>query len=297
MKALGFIFISLPLFAQMPQNETLPGDETSSHPVSKSKQFPMSASMSDLTGIRDRIGGVKKAFLKQPPPVMAVKIEPEIKRIKEKSKRVAPKRKSHKHIKKVKNGIRIYRRNFKRLRRFNTISLPAGSVATAIMLYGVEAVRSENRPLLAEITHIWTGPNQSVVEMVHCRTWISVKADFSTERVMGRAEKLSCRAPSGETFDVAIKAYIIDGDSEYLGAKGKIVMKGKAMASALTFLQEGVSAFGKAMSAAQVKTQINAQEGVATTGKNVSGNEYRYMAGETVSASTGKFLNWWIEYY
>lgn len=178
------------------------------------------------------------------------------------------------------------------------VSLPSASIALGTVLYGVEALPTDTRPLVVELNHLWLGANQAVLEMTGCRLWLDVKGDYTTERVAGLAKDMTCRSDDGTTFSVNLAGHMIDEHEEYLGAKGELVAKGKALASALTFLQDGTAAFGSAMSAAQVSSQMsNNGESGTTTSQNVSGDQNKYMAGKSLSASTAKFLNWWIDFY
>lgn len=211
-------------------------------------------------------------------------------------------RKVSKMVLKKNSGIQVYRQNMKRAasmrKQADMISLPSASIVIGTSLFGVEAVPTVDRPVLVELNYVWLGPNMAVVEMTNCRTWLDVRGDYTTQRVMGLAKEITCRAPSGTVFDIPIHAYIIDEGEEYLGAKGVVVARGKAISSALTFLQDGVSAFGKAMGAAQVTTSVtSAETSGSATRTNITGNQYKYMAGESISGSTAKFLNWWIKYY
>lgn len=200
---------------------------------------------------------------------------------------------------KMKSGIKIFQN--RNLDSEPTISLPSSSFALATTLYGIEATPVQYRPLLVELKQTWSGPNQAIVEMRGCRLWLNVKGNYATERIIGSSDSMSCRAPNGITFDIPIHAYIIDQKEEYFGAKGIMVAKGKTLASALSFLSDGVNAFGKAMSAAQVTTNIAKDISDTTFSSNstnqVAGDSNKFIAGSSIAGSTGKFLNWWIEYY
>jgi hypothetical protein len=198
-------------------------------------------------------------------------------------------------------GVRVFTRNLTAAKRpaSDTFTLPSTSIALATLLYGIEATSTEERMVPAELNYAWLGPNDAVVEMKNCRLWIKVKGDYSTERIYGTSESLSCRAPGGETFDIPISAHMVDKEEEYLGAKGELVARGKALASALSFLSDGVGAFGSAMASAQVETEVapSGEGGAPVKGSNVGGDKNKYIAGKTVAGSTAKFLDWWIGYY
>lgn len=180
----------------------------------------------------------------------------------------------------------------------DTYTLPSTSVALATTLYGIEATGSIDRTVPAELNYAWLGPNGSVVEMKNCRLWILVRGDYSTERVYGTSQSMTCRTPSGETFDIPIEAHMIDQSEEYLGARGTLVARGKALASAMSFLSDGVKAFGTAMAAAQVATEVSSGGfGESVKGSNVGGDKTQYIVGQSLAGSSAKFLDWWIGYY
>ena len=326
MKGFFTVFIILiilfnPLYAEVPSGKYVDGDRIlPSHKKDKKFQdFPGDQVFSKLP---DKITDTNKKEIREKLeatlqektnlPASQVKVEKEIKRRKKKpaKKRSGPKtrqkkitkvKKSPKKLFKAKNGVKVYYRNIeiaeKLEKQAEYISLPSTSIVLATTLYGIEAVPTKERPALAELNYVWLGPNKAVVEMTNCRIWLDVRGDYTTERVMGDAKELSCRSPGGETFDIPLHAYMIDEKEEYLGARGVVVAKGKAMASALEFLQNGVSAFGKAMGAAQVTTKVTTNENSSSKDSNITGNPYKYMGGESISGSTAKFLNWWISYY
>ena len=201
----------------------------------------------------------------------------------------------------TKGGVRIFNQALRNSRGAgqDTYTLPSTSVALATTLYGIEATSNVERLVPAELNYAWLGPNGSVVEMRNCRLWIAVRGDYSTERVYGRSQSMSCRAPSGETFDIPIEAHMVDQQEEYLGARGTLVARGKALASALSFLSDGVKAFGSAMAAAQVNTEVTPSGGFGepVKGSNVGGDKNKYIIGQTLSGTSSKFLDWWIDYY
>jgi hypothetical protein len=200
-----------------------------------------------------------------------------------------------------KDGVRIFSQGLSAARSAakETFTLPATSIALATTLYGIEATGSVERLVPAELNYAWLGPNGTVVEMKDCRLWIAVRGDYSTERIYGRSQSISCRAPTGETFDIPLEAHMVDQKEEYLGARGTLVARGKALASALSFLSDGVKAFGSAMASAQVNTEVTSGGalGEPVKGSNVGGDHNKYITGQTLSGSSAKFLDWWIDYY
>lgn len=227
--------------------------------------------------------------------------DPEVKRLPRRARSVSLKSDAGVGFSDMPSGVRVFSQGVMaaKMGPGGSYTLPSTSIALATTLYGVEATGSEERFIPAELNYAWLGPNGAVVEMKNCRLWIRVRGDYSTERVYGKAETLSCRAPGGETFDMPVEAFMVDQEQEYLGAHGELVAHGKALATAMTFLSDGVKAFGSAMAAAQVTTEVATSGGLGepVKGTNVGGDKTKYIAGQSLSGSSAKFLDWWIDYY
>lgn len=178
------------------------------------------------------------------------------------------------------------------------ISLPSGSSALATLLGGIE-VAQEKRQIDARVDFAFLGPNKTFVELTGCIVWLEVGGNYNTERIYGKGYSLSCRSANGTTFEVPIKAHIKDKSDEFLGMKGELITRGKVAAAALSFLRDGIQEFGKAISAAQVVTEISQGNQISPgmKGENIFGDKSKYIAGQSVAGATGKFLNWWVDYY
>ena len=179
------------------------------------------------------------------------------------------------------------------------LSLPSNSAALATVVAGLKVRPGASMRLPVTLNYAFLGPNEAVVEMSGCEAYISVESDVNVSRLYGELGSLSCRAPTGQTFNIAFKAHIVDEQDNFVGVEGRTVLNGKLSAGLLAFLQDGTSAFGKAMAAAQVTTQVQtSSEGKqGVSGSNVKGNKDQYIAGQTIAGATGRFLNWWVDYY
>jgi conjugal transfer pilus assembly protein TraB len=232
-----------------------------------------------------------------PEPTLTLPAKPKAVR----NRRLAAPVKEQEGFRDAAGGVRVFTRNLGGARSAgkDSFTLPSTSIALATLLYGIEATANEEREVPAELNYAWLGPNGTIVEMKNCRLWIKVRGDYSTERLYGKADTISCKAPNGETFDIPIVAHLVDKAEEYLGARGELVARGKALGSALSFLSDGVSAFGTAMASAQVQTDVapGSPYTAPVKGSSVGGDKTKYIAGQTIAGSTAKFLDWWIDYY
>ncbi len=185
-----------------------------------------------------------------------------------------------------------------RLSSLPTVSLPSNSTAAATLMAGLKVRPGSEMRLPIRIDYAFLGPNKAVVEMTGCEAFVTVNADLNVSRLYGELGNISCRAPKGETFNIPMRAHLIDQNDNYVGIEGTTVLNGKGAAALMSFLSDGTSAFGKAMSAAQVSTQVQTTpEGAGVSGANVSGDKDKYIAGQTIAGATGKFLNWSFEFY
>jgi len=196
------------------------------------------------------------------------------------------------------NGTKIFRRNIKYEKEIKKITLPSGSVALGTSLFGVQVSPNEEKPMLIELNYAWLGPNQAVVEMTDCRLWARVRSELNTERLVGKANKMTCRAENGSVFDVDVVAHIVNAEDEYLGLQAKLITPGKGLAATLLFLKDGVKMGAEAFAAAQVNnTTITGQMNPVINDKNVSGSHAAYAGASAVAGASGKFLDWFIDYY
>lgn len=179
-----------------------------------------------------------------------------------------------------------------------TVTLPSNSVASATIEAGVKVRLGTEMRMPVRVDYAFLGPNKTVVEMTGCNAWISVIPDPSTSRICGDKGTLSCRSPTGQTFNLDFKLQIIDQKDNYVCLDSVTVLNGKGMAALAEFGQGAATAFGQAMAAAQVSTQVQSSpEGnVGVTGANVSGDQTKYIAGQTVAGASGKFLNWYADF-
>lgn len=199
------------------------------------------------------------------------------------------------------NDVRVFKRNLRFISGYEkprTITLPSGSSALATLLSGVE-IASEEKSIDVRMDYAFLGPNNTIVELTGCIAWVKLASDYSTERLYGKAYSISCRSPNGKTFDLPIVGHIKDERDEYLGIKGKLIANGKLAAAALSFLKDGTTAFGEAMAKSQTNTEVvgGGISGTTATGTNVTGNKDSYIVGQTAAGASGKFLNWWVDYY
>ena len=196
------------------------------------------------------------------------------------------------------NGTKIFRRNVKYEKEIKKITLPAGSIALGTSLFGVQVSPNEEKPMLIELNYAWLGPNQAVVEMTDCRLWAKVKAELNTERLIGKANKMTCRSQNGLVFDVEVTAHIVNAQDEYLGVQAQLITPGKGLAATLLFLKDGVKMGSEAFAAAQVtQSAVTGQMSPVVETSDVSGNKVGYTAAKSIAGASGKFLDWFIDYY
>ena len=200
------------------------------------------------------------------------------------------------------SGMNVIHKNLKYLGMdsfHKMVLLPNGSVALGTAKNGVE-VSSTFKKVLVELDYTFLGPNGAIVEMKGCRLWVKVVGNQVTSRVegdpAGEKTEITCMTPSGKSFTKNIKVHLLDGHDEYSGVKGERVFYGKDIALILDFLNGGLKAYGDALSRFQVKTDVSEGETPIKT-ENVTGDEKKYIAGQTLSGSMGKMMNWWVDYY
>lgn len=198
-------------------------------------------------------------------------------------------------------NAQVFHRNLTfatRLKRVPTVNIPSNSVALATVVAGVKVRNSRKMRMPIRLDYAFLGPNKAVVEMTGCEAFVNVASDIHVSRIYGEIGNLSCKAPDGETMNIPFQAHLIDNQDNFVGVEGTTVLNGKMEAGLMAFLSDATSAFGKAMAAAQVTTQVQTtQDGPGISGSNVTGDKNKYIAGQTISGATGRFLNWWVDFY
>jgi hypothetical protein len=181
-----------------------------------------------------------------------------------------------------------------------TMVVPATSMSEGTLMAGVE-VSSEKRMVDLRIDYAFLGPNNAVVDLKGCKTWVEVWGNYNNERIYGEAKTITCRTSAGNIFTIPITGQIRDQKDEYIGLSAKLVARGKIAAAAMQFLQNGTKEFGKALAAAQVTTTRDREvSGIGSSldeVENVTGSRGKYITGKSIEGASGDFLDWWISYY
>lgn len=317
MKAKLAIFISIiagPIMADPISRQAVSGDQVTPNYGDEERRIPGDnviphISMENAAGLQDVLNDAKKEYAKiidkiilrdqessveQHPQPSGVKVEP--------PRTIPRRRRTLRKPRQPKNEAKIFEENLKyrsALSGVPTVSLPSHSSAVATVNYGLKVINGEKRRLAVTLNYAFLGPNKAVVELTGCGAYITVSSIQSTARLCGEVGDLTCKTQDGQTFTIPFKAHIVDSEDNFECAAGVNVHNGKLTAGALAFLADGTSQFGKAMAAAQVTTQVqtNNEGSNGVTGSNVTGNKNKYIAGQTISGATGRFLNWHLDFY
>jgi hypothetical protein len=65
------------------------------------------------------------------------------------------------------------------------------------------------------------------------------------------------------------------------------------------FLRDATTEFGKAMAAAQIRTDVvgGGENYAPKSAENVTGNKAEYIVGKSSQAAIANFMNWWVDFY
>jgi hypothetical protein len=315
------IFIALIVKANasdLPSSDVISGDQVIStfNTESSNKQIPEDQVLGNIQqrniekkldemGIKDP--GLRKNILKSNNFLKNMGVRPDSSQAKEDKIKVsasAPKRNKQKIIKRKikrvkKSSIQIYPMAPEIVQaEAETITLPSASLAPATLMAGIE-VAAEKRQVDVKLDYAFVGPNGSVVDLSNCHTWVDVYGNYNTERIYGETSSISCRAPNGKTFEIAIQGQLRDEKDEYIGVKAELLMRGKAKAMGMEFLQGAIKGYGEATAAAQVTTEVvsGTVNTNPTSGQNITGNQDKYITGQAVASAAGNFLDWYIDFY
>jgi hypothetical protein len=235
------IFIALIVKANasdLPSSDVISGDQVIStfNTESSNKQIPEDQVLGNIQqrniekkldemGIKDP--GLRKNILKSNNFLKNMGVRPDSSQAKEDKIKVsasAPKRNKQKIIKRKikrvkKSSIQIYPMAPEIVQaEAETITLPSASLAPATLMAGIE-VAAEKRQVDVKLDYAFVGPNGSVVDLSNCHTWVDVYGNYNTERIYGETSSISCRAPNGKTFEIAIQGSFVMKRMSTLGLR------------------------------------------------------------------------------
>ncbi|AVP99090.1 hypothetical protein C7S18_18800 [Ahniella affigens] len=125
--------------------------------------------------------------------------------------------------------------------------LPAGTLVSGKLLYGLDASTASAairnpQPVVIRIKHDAILPNRVRFDVRECFLTAAGYGELSSERVMLRAENLSCVRTDGRVLDVKLQAIAVGEDGK-VGLRGRLVSKqGRVVGlAALAGLAEGAS--------------------------------------------------------
>jgi conjugal transfer pilus assembly protein TraB len=117
--------------------------------------------------------------------------------------------------------------------------LPAGSIMSGTLINGVDAPTSsaatdEPMPILLRIKKEAILPNHYSMDVRECHMLASAVGKLSSERVMMRAEAISCVLNDGRAIEKNITAYAVSSYDGKVGVRGRLVSRnGSAIARAM----------------------------------------------------------------
>jgi len=165
--------------------------------------------------------------------------------------------------------------------------LPAGTLITGRLLYGLDASTAtaairNPQPVVVRVQHDAILPNRIRVDVRECFLTAGGFGELSSERVMLRAENLSCIRADGRVIDVKLEAVAVGEDGK-VGLRGRLVSKqGRAVGlAALAGLAEGA---GKALG-----------PGPAVFGSGVRGDVVGDASSQGLSSSLDRVAEFYLD--
>ena len=133
--------------------------------------------------------------------------------------------------------------------------IPSGSMFTGVLLNGLDAptsaVAQKNpTPVVVRVKREAVLPNYAAIDVRECFLMAAGYGQLSSERVMLRAESLSCVRQDGKVIESKIEAYIVGTDGK-VGIPGRLVSKqGQLIAQSL--LAGALGGIGQALNRSKV---------------------------------------------
>lgn len=155
-----------------------------------------------------------------------------------------------------------------------TAFIPGGSMTTGVLLTGLDAPTSSvaqkhPTPVVIRIKREAVLPNYASLDLRECFVMASGYGQLSSERVIMRAESISCVREDGKVFETALEAYITGTDGK-VGIPGRLVSKqGQIIAQAL--IAGTLSGVGSTLQQSKVPTlNLNPASGGTAVYENES---------------------------
>ena len=174
--------------------------------------------------------------------------------------------------------------------------VPAGSYVKVRILTGVEATARDDLPMLVQADHAVVGPNRRRIDLRGCMVLLQVKGELSTDRVVGKAVRLSCVRSDGEHVSRDINGYLAGEDSTF-GVVGQLITRQGRVVAAATVASLAQAA-GEAVATAQESRQLLTSPlgGATAEVTNVDGSGLAYVAGSAGAAGAGLIAGWYLKY-
>lgn len=182
------------------------------------------------------------------------------------------------------------------------LTLATGSIIRATLLNGALAptsgtTRDNPLPMLLRVDKEALMPNRFRADIRDCFLIISGYGELSSERVISRAERLSCITDSGDLIEGPLSGYAVAEDGQ-VGIPGRVVSKAGTVlaAAALTGFAEGVSQAFQV----DIVPVLEIDDG---TGSNSGNSRNRFRGAESLqsaaaqgaSSALGRLADYYLE--
>lgn len=169
------------------------------------------------------------------------------------------------------------------------LTLATGSILRATLLNGALAptsgtTRENPLPMLLRVDKEALMPNRFRSDIRECFLIISGYGELSSERIIARAERISCIAEDATMLEGQISGYAVAEDGQ-VGIPGVVVSKAGTVlaAAALAGFAEGVSEAFQV----DIVPVINVDDGTGTSSDNVTRDRFRGLDSLQSAAAQG----------
>lgn len=156
-----------------------------------------------------------------------------------------------------------------------TAYLPAGSMASSLLLNGVDApIGAKSFPVLLALKEAFYAPNSYRVPLKGCFILGKAEGDASSERANIQVIKLSCVLSQSRVFERDVSGYVISDDGKE-GIPGRLVAK-ESSKVALAAVAGVASGLARAFSQTQATNVVTSTGAVTST---VTGSALKFGVG------------------
>lgn len=180
----------------------------------------------------------------------------------------------------------------KKIAKNESVRIPLGSYVKAKLLTGVEAAEGKPLPVIAELDHVFIGPNKTMIDLKGCFALLKSAGNLSVERAEGQAVSISCVSDSGQSFERKINGFMVDDTDNSFGVIGVVNSKQDRVATQafLASIVDGISSSVKQGQETETQNPLGGSSSVVT------GDQSKHILASGGGSAAQKVTQWYLKH-